>query len=1145
MGPDVPLLNDYKQEFFWKRFPQTVLGGPRLKLGYCAPPYVYVNQIILFLTPWVFGGVGTLLYQLHVLEDYYTAILSGGLMLMAAFVIQLMNLCTRRKTVAIERIQTLSTLTDEDEYEFASCAGSETVKFIIPGKKFIVNTVFHSLLAGLMCGLGTWYLLPNRITSLYNNIGGTVMIFVFGWVTLCIGEYSLIINTATETATFQAQDTYEITALTRPLYIFAFIAVDLAHRFVVNILALQWTNQVLHIVFLFLPFLWAVGILPPVDALFLWAMEQILEFGLGGSPMSSNIRLLVMFFLSVGVAVASYFIPSTLGGVLFMTGMGFILSLDLSQVGKIFIYCFNRHQPINELKTFSSSLGWQFGWKEVLIYAIILAMALVEAGLLHYFVGPPLLTKKPQAIVSYIIVSLLVVSWILREIQGAYILFGVFQNPLYPKEIRNVNVFMQKQRRLVNAGIVRRILINLVSPFAMIAFLSIDVVQDDLHTASFCIGFTRAFRTLWQNTEKALLEMTVIAIVRFAALNTDLLWWNSLRTGIQLLLVGVIRDRLFQFIYKIKFALTVLVTSWTEKKQRRKSTTTLIALNIAFFPVVLALIALCAILSAPLLPLFTLPVFLVGFPRPVRSWPGMVGGAACICPDSVYYLQMVPSLTAAFRTAFASGSLGLPSSGSHLLCRLQDRLMWVLVLEKGYTYCSLNIKGLELQETSCHAAEARRVDEVFEMAFEQEERAETSCVNQHFGNILTPCAALPVKLYSDARNILTGIIDSHENLRQLRDDFIKVLIWVLIQHCYSRSVSAEVFECLSEERNDDEKAAQPKEGQLEGLNVTTIKTSKKKSDTDSLNLGDLDDWSDGEDDLFDLEPSLKKIGVNLTQQQKSIRSNSASIPGSVETRSLFGDSTGDESVEKLYKAVGFGLPVVDKGQVAGSLSAGTVPMVVFSCSHSKLLSVPEEWRSGPLPSLKVYELPNPFPEDWYTYILRQLNFTKLEGKSFSILEEVTRDKSLKDLYAQLVMSCYSIIFGTDGMVPSSSYVFRTYSGTIPWSVGLDWLTEKAELLKLVLKSFRYAFKLMVDKASLGTVEDFDELVSYLEDYENDCYIGLVSDPEWQEAVLQEKPCLFSLGHDPSMVRRTFTLIKVFFTAREQWIFFFFFAVAFL
>lgn len=66
----------------------------------------------------------------------------------------------------------------------------------------------------------------------------------------------------------------------------------------VNMPALEQMNQILHILFVFLPFLWALGILPPPDALFLWAMEQILEFGLGGSSMSTDLRYL---FLNIDV----------------------------------------------------------------------------------------------------------------------------------------------------------------------------------------------------------------------------------------------------------------------------------------------------------------------------------------------------------------------------------------------------------------------------------------------------------------------------------------------------------------------------------------------------------------------------------------------------------------------------------------------------------------------------------------------------------------------------------------------------------------------------------------------------------------------------------------------------------------------------
>lgn len=229
MGPDVPLLNEYKQEFFWKRFPQTVLGGPRFKLGYCAPPYVYVGQAILFLTPWLFGGIGTLLCQLHLLQALHATVLSGMLMFGAAVVIQALASYAARRTTPLERFGALNILLDEEEIEFTHCFSPETVRFIAPGKRFGLNVVLHTLLAGLLCGLGTWYVLLGRLTVLYGSIGVSVVIYILSWVTLCIAEYSLIVNTATETATFQAQDTYEITPLTRPLYIFIFIAVDLIH----------------------------------------------------------------------------------------------------------------------------------------------------------------------------------------------------------------------------------------------------------------------------------------------------------------------------------------------------------------------------------------------------------------------------------------------------------------------------------------------------------------------------------------------------------------------------------------------------------------------------------------------------------------------------------------------------------------------------------------------------------------------------------------------------------------------------------------------------------------------------------------------------------------------------------------------------
>ncbi|XP_062325580.1 pecanex-like protein 4 isoform X2 [Osmerus eperlanus] len=1099
MGPDVPLLNEYKQEFFWKRFPQTILGGPRFKLGYCAPPYVYVNQAVLFLTPWLFGGIGTLLCQLHLLAELHAAVLSGMLMLGAAVVVQSLALNAARRTGTVERLGAPNILADEEEVEFTHCVGPETVRFIAPGKRFGLNVVLHTVLAGALCAFGTWYVLLGRLTALYGSVGVALVVFVLSWVTLCIAEYSLIVNTATETATFQAQDTYEISPLTRPLYILTFIAVDLADRFVGPVPELQLISQVLHVLFLLLPLLWALGMLSPLDALLLWAMEQSLVFGLGGSPMSSNLRLLLMFAVSIIVAVCTFFIPSTLGVVLFTISMGFLLSLDFSQLGS---QCVGSRAargkdgwPRESSPTPPCSFGWRLGVKELLLYLGLLLAAMTEAGLLHHFLNPAqfqnqtqVLVWAPQAAVSYLLILLFVLCWALREIQGAYVCGGMFLNPLYPRGMTSVQVFRQRSRGLHVAGTIRRVLLNLVSPFAMIAFLAMDSSLLKLHTASLSVGFTRAFRVVWQSSEEALLQMAVVVSVRLAAGDSKLPGWDFLGTGVQLLLVGLLSDRLVQFLAKLKFTLTVLVTSWTEKKQRRQSAGALLALNASLCPLLLSVVALSALLSAPLLPLFTLPIFLVGFPRPQRSWPGPVG-TACPCPDSVYYQQMSRSLAGALRTGFAAGSLGSLSPGSHFLGRFQDRVVWIVILERGYGYLTVNIKGLELQETSCHTVEARRVDEVFEGAFERPERLGlTQGLNMHWGNALTPCAVLPVRVYSDARNVLSGIIDSHDNLRTLQDDFLKTLIWLLLRHCVQRGRQG--FTWGPEEgagagaggrRSQSSQpaqstCAQPAEAVVVESNVSSLKFRR-----DSSSLTSFGDWSD-EDDLFGPQPARRTVALPLQPL-----------------------------------GLGLGLPAVDKGRNPGGLSDGLGPTthLSFSCPHSELFSLPSDWRTAPLLPSRLLGLRPLFPEDWFRFALGRFGLLLQGEASEDMTKALKEDEGLRELHAQVALSCL-ISLGAESSFTSPSYVYRLYCGDVPWTEGLDWLSSSKELYQLALKAFRFSFKLLFDQASLGPMEGPEELFSTLEEYERDWYIGLVAERGWQDSILQEKPFLFSLGHDLTM-----------------------------
>lgn len=168
-----------------------------------------------------------------------------------------------------------------------------------------------------------------------------------------------------------------------------------------------------------------------------------------------------MFILSAGAPVVSYFIPSTVGVVLFMTGLGFLLSLNPSDVSMVFRHCVAKHRVGSSHESIPGNSGHWFRWKECLLFIAVLGMALLEAGLLHRYVSFSQVSRSSaQSVVGYVLMALLSTVWILRETQSVYI-FGIFRNPFYPKDIQAVSVFFDKQNKLLKIGAVRWILLTL------------------------------------------------------------------------------------------------------------------------------------------------------------------------------------------------------------------------------------------------------------------------------------------------------------------------------------------------------------------------------------------------------------------------------------------------------------------------------------------------------------------------------------------------------------------------------------------------------------------------------------------------------------------------------------------------------------
>ncbi|XP_002735175.1 pecanex-like protein 4 [Saccoglossus kowalevskii] len=1142
MGNGVPLLNDYKQEFFWKRFPQTVLGGPKLRLGYDAPVYVYTNQVVIFLIPWIIGGLLSLFVELDFLKDYAGSAVFAAIMFIYVLLIQLISLGIRSKQSSVIKITNQNILAEDDEIDFESCCGVETLEFIIPGKKFKVNVFFHALFSAVMCGIGLWYLLPSTSNALYNNTAVTVILFIFGWITLCIAQYSLTVAPPPEPAVFRTTDPYEITPLMRPFYVFLFEVVFLVAMFYSDFYMVDW---VLHILFPILPVFWILGCLPPVDALLSWTCEQILIFLLGGTAMANDLRLFCMFLVSITVFVIVFLIAfytnNTMAIVLTAACTGYLLSLDLPNLASQLISkC--RKRPTIEHKPVG--FGWSTGWKECLVYFGMFLVVGAISGVCSNSISSS--NTSIYNALGYAIMGLLVLAKLLTDAQLVFVGFGLCRNPLYPSSTQSMVPYQKRKKVLHGVGYIRRIILDAVGPLVMVAYLSLFMIPStsSINTFSLSLATVRALRWCWQSTTHSLLEISIVHLINMAV-GVTTGWWYDLGMGLQLLLIGLIRDRFYQLLDQLYFIFAVLITSYSEKKQRRSSTIPMIIVSLCIFPIILAVMFTCVALSAPLLPLFTLPVFILGFPRPLRSWPGPVGSSANICPDTVYYQQVTPQLVSSLRMSIASGSLGDVNSGCHYLLRFQDRMVWLQVLEKGYGYCTFSVKGLEMQETSCHTVEAGRVDEIFETAFDNE-RGGACYLNSYPFHTLTALDAVPVNTYSDARNVLTGIIDSRETLANVGKCFLQSLVWVMLHHNVQKSQKRQdtqngtavekhdtsqtslVHHVNTPDTVPDTWTSRKDSGKPESVKTRPQSRAKSVKSWNS-SFGSLDSWADDNDSLAldTIGDKTKKVNLlgGLETHKKEPTRKEAELPG------LLTNLNDDDNMDDLFKELDFGMPAIDKSIAQKQQHSFGLPAlhsnsgiklagsIQFSSPYSSKLSLPLKWREIPIESNRIASLLKDFPQDWFKHVLTLLDLSTSNKSSSEVAADIANDSVLSDTYRQLVMACYAVVnvfglTGTDAVSMGASHVYRTYTGDVPWSPSLDWLTEDSELLELVLKAYRFGFKLAYDQAVLGEIEGTDELVEYLQEYENDWYIGCEKDKEWSSGVLQGKNNLFSLMYDP-------------------------------
>ena len=272
-----PFLNEYKRKFVVKRLVQNICSGLVFKINSDdeLPWFLYILQIVLFLVPFLFGGVGILVTDLSGVSRLNTSIITAVIFFLYLVILKsvstlvlnfkhvsyknLNNSKSNQKRPSNIRPETgkasrannfnLNIIDDEMNYVFdAPFFSINTLNFILPPAEFFLKSVdsktnlntlklvlfltrvlFDSAFAGLLMFNSVYFESIVYLQSFF-SITGASCIFIFNWIVLCMAFYSLCIREPPEPAIYQSYDQFKIQHYNRAFYVFCFQLIELIYK---------------------------------------------------------------------------------------------------------------------------------------------------------------------------------------------------------------------------------------------------------------------------------------------------------------------------------------------------------------------------------------------------------------------------------------------------------------------------------------------------------------------------------------------------------------------------------------------------------------------------------------------------------------------------------------------------------------------------------------------------------------------------------------------------------------------------------------------------------------------------------------------------------------------------------------------------
>lgn len=766
-GGEAPFLSEAKVGFVGRRVAETCLGGWRFAAGDqgCTEMgYVHVIQLLLLALP----------YGVAVAVEAATGGSNGLVapLVYAGAMVALAALTRGASAWADSRADGMSVVmggkfgADEDEVDFEGCANASTYSYICSPAVGWARGLAHLVALGGVCFVAEACLSWDALTAI-SGVSETVRLVghVGGWMATCLSVYALSVHEPEDPNLHAAS----CSALSRGFHVCAALfPLLLVREGAVTMLPVY--TSVLLVLVATMPFWWLLGSLPPLDAAVGWAAEQAAIHLHGCSAAASPMRLLVSLIgawltvaITTGVAGSS-----TVSALAASSLLGVLLSQDLLPVARVVG-------------------GGEGGAVAVTSAGAVRVCARFALGALP--VGAllilnddtqPMLSADMLQTGAQALLGVRVFAAFLSQLRRPFMM-TVVGNCTYGKTPPCCGSIYPVVMGLLRMALSAYLLFALRYERHALGSLSATP------SLMWCIAVSRALRLAWQSPGDSVAEVFVAALLISA---------DAVPTGVSypvlLLLCGLGWSRLLEFKDKVAFLTTVIATSWVSKGQRNSFKGWVHVLLTLAYPLWLVVAAAAAALSAPLLPLVGSPCFVIGFPRPrwhgaptTQAWKSRTGqrsvgevtepeGTA----DQALYKHMLPSLCEQFGKAYSGGAPGELRGGDHFVVRYEDCVAWITVLECGYGYNVLAVQGLELKITSCHNVEGLRMDEVLAPSALSKGAARDSigCTSWP-GHLLRPICAMTVHAYSNSPTVLTGIIDSKENIERFPAAFLKALIW--------------------------------------------------------------------------------------------------------------------------------------------------------------------------------------------------------------------------------------------------------------------------------------------------------------------------------------------------------------------------------